>query len=66
MTKAGIPTWPQAREGARKQLKHLGMNRLDKLYDWLLEVDGGLKGGSPLPERLQLERLVVRLARTRC
>ena len=65
MTKAGIPTWPQARESARKQLKHLGVNRLDKLYDWLLEVDGGLKGGNPLPERLQLERLVVRLAKSR-
>jgi DNA polymerase III subunit delta len=65
MTKAGVPTWPQARDGARKQLKHLGTNRLDKLYDWLLEVDGGLKGGNPLPERLQLERLVVRLAKGR-
>jgi DNA polymerase-3 subunit delta len=41
------------------------MNRLDKLYDWLLETDGGLKGGNPLPERLQLERLVVRLAKGR-
>jgi DNA polymerase-3 subunit delta len=65
LTKAGVPTWPQARESARKQMRHLGMNRLLKLYDWLLEVDGGLKGGSPLPDRLQLERLVVRLARSK-
>ena len=65
MTKAGVPNWPQARDSARKQLRHLGLNRLDKLYDWLLELDSGLKGGNPLPERLQLERLIVRLARTR-
>jgi DNA polymerase-3 subunit delta len=63
--KAGVPNFPQARDGAKKQLKHLGWNRLDKIYDWLLETDSGLKGGSPLPERLQMERLVVRLARSR-
>jgi DNA polymerase-3 subunit delta len=63
--KAGVPNFPQARDGAKKQLKHLGWGRLDKLYDWLLEVDSGLKGGNPLPERLQMERLIVRLARPR-
>lgn len=63
LTKAGVPTWPQAREAARKQMKHLGGERLYKLYDWLLETDAGLKGGSPLPDRLQIERLIVRLAR---
>src|SRR5262249_10972085 len=63
--KAGVATGPQAREAARKQMKHLGKDRLNKLYDWLLETDGGLKGGSPLPDRLQLERLVVRLARAK-
>jgi DNA polymerase III subunit delta len=65
LTKAGVPTWPQARDAARNQMKHLGWNRLDKLYDWLLETDSGLKGGSPLPDRLQIERLIVRLARPR-
>jgi len=65
LTKAGIPTWPQARDAARQQMKHLGWNRLDRLYDWLLETDSGLKGGSPLPDRLQIERLIVRLARPR-
>jgi DNA polymerase-3 subunit delta len=65
LTKAGVPTWPQAREAARKQVKHLGADRLYKLYDWLLETDGGLKGGSPLPDRLQMERLVVRLAQSK-
>src|SRR6476660_996444 len=58
MNRAGVANWPQARDQARKQLKHLGKERLDKLYDWLLETDAGLKGGSPMPDRLQLERLV--------
>jgi DNA polymerase-3 subunit delta len=44
-------------------MKHLGRRRLGKLYDWLMEVDLGLKGGSLLPPRTLLERLVVRLAR---
>lgn len=65
LTTAGIANWPQARTSAQQQMKHLGQNRLDKLYDWLLETDSGIKGGSPLPDKMQLERLVVRLARSR-
>src|SRR5262245_7824548 len=65
LSTAGVASWPQARDAARKQMKHLGRGRLDQLYDWLLETDAGLKGGSPLPDRVQLERLVVRLARPR-
>ncbi|WP_020473743.1 DNA polymerase III subunit delta [Zavarzinella formosa] len=63
--KAGVPNFPAARDAARRQLNHLGMARLEKIHDWLLELNSGLKGGSELPERLQLERLVVRLARPR-
>ncbi len=65
LTKGGVPNFPAARDAVRKQLKHLGKDRLDKLHDWLLELNSGLKGGSELPDRLQLERLVVRLARPR-
>jgi DNA polymerase-3 subunit delta len=65
MDQAGVAKWPQARDSARKQLKHLGWNRLDKLFDWLVEVDQGMKGGSQLPERVLLERLVVNMARPR-
>jgi DNA polymerase-3 subunit delta len=46
-----------------QQLKHLGRERATQLYDWLLEIDQGLKGGSQLPARTLLERLVLRLAR---
>jgi DNA polymerase-3 subunit delta len=63
LNRAGVATWPQARDAAKRQIRHLGKDRLNKLYDWLLETDSGLKGGSPLPDRLLLERLVVRLAR---
>jgi DNA polymerase III subunit delta len=45
-----------------QQMRHLGRRRLERLYDWLLEVDLGLKGGSQLPPRILLERLILRLA----
>ncbi len=47
---------------AEKQLRRLGRQRGSQLYDWLLEADLDLKGGSTLPKRLILERLIVRLA----
>jgi DNA polymerase-3 subunit delta len=50
-------------KGGEQQLRHLGRRRADQLFDWLLEVDLGLKGFSQLPARTLLERLVVRLAR---
>jgi DNA polymerase-3 subunit delta len=65
LTRAGVKEFPAARQAAEQQLRHLGRRRLDRLYDWLLETDQGLKGGSQLSPRTQLERLVVRLARTR-
>jgi DNA polymerase-3 subunit delta len=43
-------------------LRHLGRRRADVLYDWLLEADQGMKGGSALTPRQLLERFVVRLA----
>lgn len=62
---AGVPRWPEARISAEKQVRHLGRRRLDKLLDWLVEINLGLKGGNPLPGQLQVERFVVRLARPR-
>lgn len=57
----GVP--PFAVRAAEQQLRHVGRRRADRLYDWLVETNQGLKGGSALPDRTQLERLVVRLAR---
>lgn len=61
MEQAGLP--PFATRGIEAQLRHLGRRRTDRLYDWLLEIDLGIKGSSALPPRTQLERLVVQLAR---
>lgn len=65
MNAAGVGKWPKAREEADRLLRHLGRGRLAQLPDWLVEIDLGLKGGNPLPPRLQLERLIVKLTRPR-
>jgi DNA polymerase-3 subunit delta len=59
--RAGIP--PFARQGSERQLRQLGRTRANRLYDWLLEADLGMKGWSQLPPRTLLERLVVKLAK---
>jgi DNA polymerase-3 subunit delta len=58
-----VPIPPYRRRAAEQQLRHFG-RRIDRLYDWLLQTDQGLKGGSQLPPRMVLEQFVVRLART--
>jgi DNA polymerase-3 subunit delta len=65
MDEARVPNWPKKRQEIERQVRHLGRRRLDQLTDWLVEINLGLKGGSPLPPRLQLERLIVKLARPR-
>lgn len=65
MDAAKVPAWPAARQGFERQVKWLGRRRLDALTGWLVEINHGLKGGNPLPERVQVERLIVRLARPR-
>lgn len=47
---------------AETQLRKLGRQRARRLLRWLLEADLDLKGGSELPARAVLERLLVRLA----
>jgi DNA polymerase-3 subunit delta len=63
LEQAGVP--PYARRSAEQQLRHLGRRRTDLLYDWLLQVDLGMKGSSQLTPRTLLERLVVQLARAK-
>jgi len=65
MDAAGVSKWPAARQAVERQLKHLGRNRLAKLADQLVDINLGLKGGSPLAPRLQLERLLAELAKPR-
>jgi DNA polymerase-3 subunit delta len=61
LEKAGVP--PFALRGAEQQMRHLGRRRLERLYDWLLELSMDLRGNSPLPERALFERFLIRLAR---
>lgn len=65
MDAANVPKWEKARVSFEKQMKHLGGRRLLRLTDWLVELNAGLVGGNPLPKRVQVERLVVMLARPR-
>lgn len=63
LLRAGVREFGLA--SSEKLLKHLGWRRLDRLFDWLLEVDQGIKGSTPVPARLQIERLLVKLAQPR-
>jgi DNA polymerase-3 subunit delta len=63
LERAGVPHF--ARRTAEQHLRHLGQRRLNQIYDWLVQADLGLKGGSTLPPRTLLERLVIQLARPR-
>lgn len=47
---------------AEQQLRQIGRQRARQLDRWLLEADRDLKGGSQLPPRIVLERLIARLA----
>ena len=58
-----VPKWDKIRRDFEQQWRRLGPNRLNKLTDWLVELNLGLKGGNALPERVQVERFVVMLAR---
>ncbi len=61
LTEVGVNPYYMA--AWQQQLRHLGPQRLENLYDWLIEIDLGLKGSSTLDPKTQLERLIVRLAR---
>jgi len=65
MDNAGVPRWEKARLASEKQVRWLGLRRLGQLTNWLVEINLGLKGGNALPERVQVERLIVKLARPR-
>lgn len=65
MDRVKVPNFPAARNGTEQLVRHLGLRRLERLYDWLIEADTGLKGASPLPAKMVLERLLVKLARPR-
>jgi DNA polymerase-3 subunit delta len=61
VAQAGVP--PFGLKSAEAQIRHLGRRRLDRLYDWLLQINLDLRGGSPLPARTLFERFLLKLAR---
>lgn len=60
LTQAGI--FPNKVAAAAGYLRKLGRPRAERILDLLLEADGSLKGGSRLPERVVLERLLLNLS----
>ncbi|MBI2804237.1 MAG: DNA polymerase III subunit delta [Planctomycetes bacterium] len=61
VAQAGVP--PFKLKEAEQQIRHLGRRRLDRLYEWLLQMNLDLRGGSPLQARTLFERFLLRLAR---
>jgi len=53
---------PFALDASMNYLRRIGRPRAEQLYTWLLKADTDLKGGSPLPERVIMERLLLQLA----
>lgn len=60
LRQAGV--FPQAVAASQAYLRRLGRVKAEQILNRLLETDAGLKGGSRLPERIQIEKLLVELA----
>lgn len=60
LREAGV--FPQAIGPATSYLRRLGRANAEQLIQKLLQADLNMKGGSRLPERLQLEQLLISLA----
>ena len=60
LTTAGVP--PFGMKAAEAQLRHFGRKRALKLFDNLLGLQLDIRGNSPLPPALLLERFVIQLA----
>lgn len=52
-------------EGAERYLRRIGRPRAERLLTWLANADSSFKGGSHLPDRVQLEQLLLDLAGAR-
>lgn len=57
---AGV--FPRDVERSEQYLRRIGRPRAERILRALLEADSGLKGASRLPDQLQLELLLMRLA----
>lgn len=55
-------TFPNAIGPGQTYLRRLGRAKAERILQNLLETDAGIKGASPLPERMLLERLLLELS----
>ncbi|WP_373653681.1 DNA polymerase III subunit delta [Schlesneria sp. DSM 10557] len=60
LRQAGV--FPMAVNAGQSYLRRLGRTKAEQILQRLVQVDSGLKGANPLPERIQLERLLVELS----
>jgi DNA polymerase III subunit delta len=54
--------FPRDIDEAEKYLRRIGRPRAEQILERLARTDYGMKGGSRMPERLQMERLLLALA----
>lgn len=54
--------FPNEYDRAIRYLKRIGYPKASRIASWLLEAETGLKGGSRMPKRSQIELLLVRLS----
>ncbi|MBA4030426.1 MAG: DNA polymerase III subunit delta [Planctomyces sp.] len=60
MKEAGV--FPRDHSAVEAYFRRIGRTRADRLHQILLEADVGLKGGSKLPDRIQMEKLLMQLS----
>ena len=57
-----VGLFPQAIPASQAYLRRLGRTKAEQILNLLLTTDTGLKGSNRLPDRVQLEKLLVELA----
>jgi DNA polymerase III subunit delta len=57
-----VGVFPQAQGPSQTYLRRLGRAKAERLLTLLVNADFGLKGGDKLPDRVQMERLLLRLS----
>ena len=60
LRQAGV--FPQGVGPSQSYLRRIGRSKAEQILNRLLSTDTGLKGGSRLPERIQLEKLLLELS----
>ncbi|MCA9058652.1 MAG: DNA polymerase III subunit delta [Planctomycetaceae bacterium] len=60
LSAAGV--FPAAIGPAEAYLRRIGFEKASRIYQWLVEADHNMKGGSRIDPRLTLERLFIQLA----